>query len=247
MKARQKWIVTVSLVIFGLLFSWYFLFYVDNRKEMLNEQGYRTLDQLAQNLNAKVNSYRNSINYYNMAGLQVERLKITNEVVATQQKSDTSLNPEASLLYIDQHKNRLVLNELKGCDTCDLRRYSIPFVNLMENLLNNTFFQELMIISHNTGAEKTRDKIVFQTSSPPLFIENQDSLFSHSSGFFKSEIHTIELAGKSYKVFYYPSSLGNQNNNSRIVLAGLIEQQEFNRKAYQVGTWLISCFPSLSC
>ena len=239
MRGRQKWIITVSLLLFAMLFGWYFLVHVNDRKTMLREYGYRTLGRLAENLNAKINSYQNSINYYHNAGLKVERLNIEvqSAAVASQfadAEADTSI-----VSYIDDNLNQLVLREYKTGDK-RVQKYSIPIAYLMQNLIDQNFFDEIFILSHYpNGNNNKKDKIVFQTSSPPLFIENEDSLFSNSFGFFKSEINSVELAGKEYNVFYYPAMLNSLEGESKIILAGLINQKKFAKKAYQVGTWLI--------
>ncbi|RYY37584.1 MAG: hypothetical protein EOP46_02140 [Sphingobacteriaceae bacterium] len=227
--SNNQGVVLVTLLFVIALGSLYFFFYIPNNQNKLEEQRFRCLQNIEENIHAKVNNsvaLLNNLlitNKKNVKEFDTTRLKayIANYprqrfILLPLQKVDAGKDGKTiqdSISIISFNKSELIIYLRKGEYQAGLK-YSVK--QFIEPLLMRNLFDQYMVLKSG--------KILYQSFPSGVTAIANDSLKTEKSSFLKGQVKTTHMSGTDYKLFAQQLSL----KDSVITITGLLTSRNYN-------------------
>ncbi len=233
---------TILVVVF--LGASYLYVYRPNNERRIKEQGFRAMQNIDGNIQAKIQNnaslLNNVLSAYIKPGMSqkyiqdyISNMSSKNFIltpVQTLDKTETekTFRPGSDSVYriaVDEASQQFNLTLSKRYKTLGYRiGMKIGFEQFIKPLLpDNVLFDQYLVFS--------KGKTVYQTFRSGLSEVNQDSLLSKKNGIKSSDIRTHEIGGTAYQMFLQPVSF---TAGSDWVIAGLLSNEKYQYEKNQL-------------
>ncbi len=246
-KKESSVLITFLIVIF--LAAGYFFIYIPANEKRVQEQRFRSMKNVSNNIHARLNNsvslLNNSLTAYKnnddkgkvYLEKYIKSYPKDNFILSPLQKKRIVQGPlRDSLLKLDSTYNIDVNNLSKSIDI-DFRKviirpndtalYNISirfgFQQFIQTLLPKDVFNEYLVFSN--------EEIVHETFPSGIVKIKFDSIIVSNAGIAGSGIKNITLGGKEYKMFLQPI---NFTNNKTWVIAGLLSNNRYQVEKNQL-------------
>lgn len=240
---RKFWIVIATIIIVGLMFAYYLLVYVGDRRADVIAQNYRMLKRIGDNSVELMKYYEVTIRNYKSIFPDKSLLK-KSKVDSTQLRQllkaqDLHCIPITNVPRSAADLNWIYFQE-RTRDDCAVRTSAADF--LAKAMPQSSCFDDFFLVRIIKSKKPTSDKdsligIAYQTFYNRIEIKKRDSLFSVDNGLESTPVIDVHLFGVPYKVF---TSRIQVSHNESWVLCGAVKASTFNRKIHEVDTYTIS-------
>ncbi len=261
---RNITIILSTLVAVILLYFLYTQVYTKIREENLIQTRFRVLDQMGENLRAKVDSYRK--NAENFAGTVIHSKNVisTTGVFAKEQAIETSRSAYNSVYNEDLNFIKSVLKDTLESNNFSIRNDSVIFSSnglqfylpgefLLKNIERKDIFAKSLIINDssilycsfskdlklafiNSAREEKKGKSLGLISSG-----RSDTLYLPVKGKLNAatiqdnRCYDIILSDGPYKLFLKPVKI----DQYELFLGGLVKKTDFQREKQSIAPWMI--------
>lgn len=235
----------IVTTVFSLCFlcAIYFFIYLPNKEKNIEEQRFRTLQNIDRNIHEKID---NSVSLLNniISAEHTDRNYIDDfpkekfilsvpKIDISIHESELSDNLDSAVTIkvddaISQVSIALQKKNLSNQLTVNSGSLKFTFKQFIENLLPEAVFDEYIIFS--------KGKTVFESFPSGISVLRGDSLIKADSGLNASFIKNISTGGKDYKFFLHEVNLG---NNTRWILGGLLSNKRYNKERAQLPAGII--------
>jgi len=249
--SRKQVTILITLLVLAAAGSWYYLKYIPNNEEALNEQHFRWLQKTDENIRAKIvgndtllsnllQAYINNkdqnvedyIRHYpieaTLAAYKTESLNTPVKKTSTQTKK---LKPDTSstqfILDWDSSMNKLKLSATK--EEQDGLKYTVQikydFEKFIEPLLIPGLFDHYIVFYEG--------KYIYEDFHSGLGYnqKEEDSLLKTGKAMTGANIIDQKVGGIDYKIFFQPI---NFFNDRKLIIAGLLSQKKMNAEKKQL-------------
>lgn len=228
---RSQGVILVTLLFVLLLGGIYFFMYIPNNQRNLEEQRFRCLQNIENNIHAKIDNsvalLNNLLITYENNDQQYDRNRLTEYIKNYPQqnftllpvstpKDSTKKESSDSTCVIDFNKQELIIYLKKGNNQIGLK-YSIN--QFIDSLLPRDIYNDYILLKS--------DKIIYQTFPSGITNITTDSLKTDKSAFAGGQVKNIELSGTAYKLFSQKLSL---NADSVLTIAGLLKDSNYQHE-----------------
>lgn len=237
------YIVTTVLSL-CFLCACYFFIYLPANERRIEEQRFRTLQNIDRNIHEKI---ENSVSLLNNI-ISADRNANTKAYIDNFSKEKFMLSvPDRE---VNAYKNKagknvdslvkVVVNDSISQVTIDLQKMSskdsavlrgslkFSFMQFIEYMLPDAVFDEYIIFS--------KGKTVFQSFPSGISILKEDSLIKIKQGLGGSLVKNINSGGKEYKFFLHEVNFGGEN---RWILGGMLSTSRFYKERSQLPAGII--------
>ncbi|MDB4923266.1 cache domain-containing protein [Mucilaginibacter sp.] len=226
---KNQVVVLVTLLFVLTLGGLYFFIYVPNNQQHLEEQRFRCLRNIENNIHAKVNNsiallntllvtYEKNLPQYDSSKLNsyIKEYPRQNFILLPVEhvvpgKNNGALSDSAS--NINLNKKELIIYLRKGKYQVGLK-YSIN--QFIDQLLIREIFDEYILLKDG--------KIIYQSFPSGITAITADSLKTEKSAFLKNQVKSIKMSGIEYKLFAQQLSL---NEDSALTITGLVTNSNY--------------------
>jgi hypothetical protein len=229
---RNQAVILLTLLLVLVFGALYFFIYIPDNQRDLEEQRFRYLRKIENNIHEKV---RNSVGLLNnqlvsyMSDPDADVRKKLIESIAKnpprnllllpfRETTDTTKLPAESdsVVALNFRNQGMTINLDKG-------RFGVGMQFTMDQffsgLLPADVFDEYMLL--------TGDSVIYQTFPIGVTGILKDSLLTAKSVFLGKSVRDITLSGREFKVFYQQFSL---NNGTELTVAGLLTAKNYQRE-----------------
>ena len=235
-------IITVVFVIFcGGIYSF---IYVPNNEKNLQEQRFRTLQNIDENIHKKIensvalmsnlltayvkdNSHEQEIKNY-IANYSTENFTLTLPVIKGPRKNLTNKFTDSIYNITVNDDTRLITLQLakRFIDSTDTTSYQMStrmsFDQFIKLLIPQNVFDQFLIFSNG--------QLVFETFPSGISYLN-DSLYNKKNGIEVSSVRSLNISGKDYKLFSQPV---NFTADRQWVITGLLSNTRYQGEKNQL-------------
>ncbi|MCU0443495.1 MAG: hypothetical protein MUE85_01160 [Microscillaceae bacterium] len=240
-RRQQYYFTFITLLLLGLLFSYYFFVYIPMKEDRLRERGFRVLNRISENI-IKRNRENNS-SAKNIARKWLE----DNHLAQQKRKADTlgfklrsqTFNDEvefiASPQFIkDSKEKRLSIDfdkvnqKIIYHDTLQLAldslyqiSYQVDVPKALHKILREDLFSDFILFNRFASgkAEIVYSNLILNDNQP-----DRDSLTKRILALPSNQVRSIEIAGVAYRVFTHSFPFIDNTG----IIYGLIPTEKFN-------------------
>ena len=256
---RNIKIILIAFFAIIALYLFYIQVYTKTREGQLIQTRFRVLDQMGNNLKAKITSYESNANTYEEAicdSLNVELLKDITIVSIKNIIPNFSKVYNQDLKFIDKRKGTSTENTVTRNDSVIISSTQLEFYLPKEFLLKNidrkevfenslvigdssiifcSFSGDLKLVFDNSVRDGKKKSSGFSTSgnSDTLFLPVNGKL--HAATIYSSRYYDITLPDGDYKLFLKPLKMGTED----WFIGGLVRKEDFQSEKQSIAPWFI--------
>jgi Ca2+/Na+ antiporter len=237
---RKFWIVIATIIVVGLMFAYYLLVYVGDRRAEVIAQNYRMLKRIGDNSVELMKYYEVTIRNYKSIFPDKSLLRAADSAQLRQLLKAQDLHC-ISIKRVSRSVEELnwIYFQEKTTDDCVVRTSAADFLakSMPQSSCFDDFFLVRIIRTKNPASADSLIGIAYQTFYNRIEIKKRDSLFSVDNGLESTPVIDVHLFGVPYKIFTNRIQV---SNNESWVLCGAVKTATFNRKIHEVDTYTIS-------
>lgn len=230
--------VLITLLVLIFLGAGYFYLYVPQNEKAVQEQRFRSLQNIDKNIHSKIDNSialmhnllvaykttdrKNIIEYINGYGT-------SNFTLSVPDSEHIKANPDSNFNIIVNNNSRLITllaNLPSGGKQTDSMRYRMEmkftFEQFIKNLLPANVFDQYIVFSDG--------QVVYEDFSSGIGFLN-DSLSGKKGGIVTSGIKSLNVSGKDYKLFFQPVSF---TADRQLVVTGLLSNKHYQQEKNQL-------------
>ncbi len=256
---RNIKIILMAFAAIIALYLFYIQVYTKNREGQMIQTRFRVLDQMGNNLKAKIASYESNADTYEDAicdDLKVESLKNLEKDSINKIILNYSKVYNQDLKFIDKRKGAITINPVTRNDSVFISSKQLDFFLPKEFLLKNidrkevfeksliigdssiiycSFSGDLKLIFQDSLKEGKKKKSGFSTSgaSDTLFLPVNGKI--QAATIYSSRYYDISLPDGQYKLFLKPLKMGSED----WFIGGLIRKEDFQSEKQSIAPWFI--------
>lgn len=238
--------VLLTLGAMVLLACTYVLIYLPKNERKLDEQGFRSLQNIDRNIHAKLDNSAALLNgllaayeYKDADAAEINRYILAYPTTSFTLKAKTpvkniealigSKTDSAYIIEVDSTTQQFNLTLIKRSknETAGIQGFTLGmrfrFEQFIKPLLAEDVFDQYVVFS--------KDKVMFETFPSGLGIKNEDSLLDVANGLTASAIRNQQVGGVDYKMYLQPVSF---DANDKWIMAGLIANERFQHEKNQL-------------
>jgi hypothetical protein len=232
---RNHSAVVITLMIVVFLGSLYFLIYVPQNEKRLQEQRFRTLQNIHNNIQDRISNsiglmknllkdntpagYVNYLSEKSKSRFTLSTATNDSAVVAEiQQQGDTSF-----VVSVTNNGQQIVLQVLKKIQDKKVNGLAMKFTSkqFIETILPENVFDQYIVF--------TNGSIIYE-SFPSGISYTEDSLIQKKNGIASASVKSMTIGGNEYKCFLQPVNF----SKTKWVIGGLLFNQRYQKEKNQL-------------
>ncbi|MDN3658035.1 cache domain-containing protein [Ferruginibacter paludis] len=232
--------VLVTLLFLIFLGAGYFYLYVPQNEKGVQEQRFRSLQNIDKNIHAKIDNsialmhnllvaYKDSIAKRPALLAYIKGYNSSNFTLSVPDSQYTKDNPDSNFNIIVNNNSRqitLLATVQSGNKKDDSLHYSMQmkftFEQFIKNLLPANVFDQYIVFSDG--------QVVYENFSSGIGFLN-DSLSGKKGGITSSAVKSLNVSGKDYKLFFQPVSF---TADRQLVVTGLLSNKHYQQEKNQL-------------
>lgn len=230
--------VFITLLVLIFLGAGYFYMYVPQNEKAVQEQRFRSLQNIDKNIHSKIDNsialMHNLLVAYKTSNRKsiIEYINGYSTANFTLSVPDSQLikaNPDSNFNIVVNNNSRLITllaNIPSGGKQNDSMRYRMEmkftFEQFIKNLLPANVFDQYIVFSDG--------QVVYEDFSSGIGFLN-DSLSGKKGGIVTSGIKSLNVSGKDYKLFFQPVSF---TADKQLVVTGLLSNKHYQQEKNQL-------------
>lgn len=233
-KYKRSWGFAIAVILLmGVFFFGYYLYYVPFNRQSIQKDAFLTLDNIGRNFNGRVDDYKllyrnylllpaggasltvaqlqKDITAHRLKGLAIPFTFKPNQAI---RETDSS---EIHLATIDSSRLIFVNPDIPGI------AIALPVSALLDNLLSfqkGEFFQSFMVVNQTQGLIYKDDEVGIRSDI------QVDSLLSKNLPGFVAGVKDLRMEDEDYKLFYYPCTV----EKTDIILCGFLKTRDYDNR-----------------